>query len=84
MIDLVVLAATVVLLEILLLSNTAGASGSINIVPDNEVGDSQMKRIIPQQALQSRLRCILCLMMKTIEKAREIKKPSILDRKSVV
>ena len=40
MIDLVVSAATVVLLEILLLSNTTGTSASINIVPDNEVSDS--------------------------------------------
>jgi len=39
-IDLVVLAVTVVLLEILLLSNTTGTSASINIVPDNEVSDS--------------------------------------------
>ena len=41
MISLVVLAAIVVLLAILLLSNTAGTSASINnIVPDNEGSDS--------------------------------------------
>ena len=40
MIGLVVLAATVVLLGILLLSNTTGTSASIKIVPDNEVSDS--------------------------------------------
>jgi len=39
-IGLVVLAATVVLLEILLLSNTTGTSASTNIVPDNEISDS--------------------------------------------
>jgi len=40
MISLVALAAIVVLLEILFLSNTAGTSASINIVPDNEVSGS--------------------------------------------
>jgi len=40
-IDLVVLTAIVVLLGILLLSNTAGSNASINILPDNEIIDSK-------------------------------------------
>ena len=40
MISLVALVATVVLLEILFLSNTTGSNASINILPDNEVSDS--------------------------------------------
>jgi len=40
MISLVALAAIVVLLGILLLSNTAGTNASVNIVPDNEGSDS--------------------------------------------
>lgn len=40
MISLIALAAIVVPLEILLLSNTTGNDASINIVPDNEVSDN--------------------------------------------
>jgi len=39
-IRLVVLAAIVVLLEILLLSNTTGTNASVNIVPDKKGSDS--------------------------------------------
>jgi len=40
MISLIALAAIVVLLEIIFLSNTTGSNASINILPDNEVSGS--------------------------------------------
>jgi len=52
MISLVALAAIVVLLGILFLSNTTGTNASINIVPDNEGSDSIGERIFPRQAIQ--------------------------------